>query len=123
MNSINLLFLVFFSSTVLAEWTQLDTNFSDNEYWYNHEEISIDNHDVYVWLKTKYSKPTKDNIKSNKIYLRIHCSEFSRQYLKSYFYSDSNREKAKFKSTNPSDVVNIGHDSTHELLADNTCKK
>ena len=76
MRFINLLCLVFFSSTVHAEWTQLDTNFSDNEYWYNHEEISIDNHDVYVWLKTRYSKPTKDNINSNKIYLEFIVRNF-----------------------------------------------
>ena len=123
MKLINLLCLMLFSSLVHSEWTPLETNLSDNEYWYNQEEISIDNHDVYVWLKTRYSKPTKDNVNSNKIYLRIHCSEFSRQYLKSYFYSDANWEKAKFKSTNPSDVIYIAHDSTLELLADITCKK
>jgi len=72
MKLINLLCLMFFSSLVHSEWTPLDTNFSDNKYWYNQEEISIDNHDVYVWLKTRYSKPTKDNVNSNKIYLRIH---------------------------------------------------
>lgn len=75
------------SSVAHAEWTKVAENKSGDIFYVDFERIKKRDGKVYYWELGNLLKPTKNGMKSGRIYVEAECGRFRYRWLNTMFYN------------------------------------
>jgi len=89
MKQLLLIFLLTFSSNLMAEWVEFSTRSNGDVYFFDDTRVERDGNQINVWTRVRYktSVMAASSYQSN---LKLDCSENSEAILQSTFYTDKN---------------------------------
>ena len=68
-----LVFLVFFSSTLSAEWTEITSMSNGDVFSIDFDRVTTDANYVYYWRLSNYAQPTKYHDMSALVHVKVDC--------------------------------------------------
>ena len=80
------IFVLFFSSSVVAEWIYFSTNEYGYDYCYDDQTIKKNNDHIFFWRLSDYNKIDKFGDMSVITYHKLDCSNFRYVWLNSKYY-------------------------------------
>jgi len=81
------IFLLIFSSNVMAEWIEYSTESNGDTHFFDDARAQKSGNEVLVWTRVRY-KTSVMGASSYQSLLRLDCSENSETVLQNTFYSD-----------------------------------
>lgn len=117
------IFLLTFSCSVLAEWTEFSTKSNGDVYYFDNARVEKNGDEISVWTRIRY-KTSVMAASSYQSLLRLDCSENSETILQSTFFTDSGWEKpAMATNTNAKPKVYVKELSVTGQLISILCKE
>lgn len=82
------IFLLTFSSGVMAEWIEFSTRANGDVFFYDNARVEKNGNEISVWTRVRY-KTSVMAASSYQNLLKLDCSENSETILQSTFFTDS----------------------------------
>ncbi len=113
--------LVFFSSTVTAEWIEYSTKSNGDVFLFDSERVEKNGNEITIWTRVRF-KTSIMAASSYQSLIKIDCSENSVIEVQSTFYTDRDWIKpAMATNTNEKPKTAIKQNSETQQLADILC--
>tara|TARA_B100001057_G_scaffold497542_1_gene601924 strand:- start:658 stop:1047 length:390 start_codon:yes stop_codon:yes gene_type:complete len=118
--------ILFFSSSVNAEWTKVATNINGDTYYFDKKTLKIGKNSRFILIMLDYNKATKYGDRSSRSYREINCNNMMhRDLVKDYFIlpfakgdtseGSGSRKDPKWKYSRPESIGGILNNKVCEI--------
>ena len=114
--------LMFFSSSVMAEWVEFSTRPNGDVFFFDSARVETDGTQISVWIRVRY-KTSVMAASSYQSHVKLDCSGNSETILQSTFFTDKDWTRpAMATNTNAKPKTLVAENSATQQLINILCK-
>lgn len=125
MKKVLLTFLLFFSTSSIADWVFYATGDDATLYWYENKKSILKKNELYIWERQRFAENniivTQHGNKSAIVYKKINCIERTSQVLEYTLFSDENWINKNTFSDQPLKKGIIPPNSASDIILKKLC--